>query len=305
MQVTELDHPLKGPDDARLSEFFNQAYGEMYGEYATFKCSIYWRWLYRPGAISLVIENDGRIIAHVGCIPFVARRYGRSVPGTWSVDTYVLSEHRGKGYGTRLQMAAQATRPMFSSFWLSNANSRIKVSMGQTIATTVRVLTLSSDTRSQRSPVEVTAPDPCATAAAAAQYLRTWDFYVERSLEYCAWRFVDQPRAEYRQIRSGAGLALIRRCGPWRKNEGMVGDAFAEDNSCEAVAELLELASGELFRQGCRTVRFACCDAGLADLLGRRSWSTREVMQLHAPGGTIGGRVFLSFSDQDADQFPY
>jgi Acetyltransferase (GNAT) family len=304
VQITELVHPLQAPERARLSEFFNAAYGKSFGEYADFKCSTYWQWLYKPGATSLLLEKEGRVAGHAGCVPFVARQAGRRVPGTWGVDTYVLSEHRRQGYGTRLQMAAHASRPLFSSFWLSDANSRIKLSMGQEIAATVTVLRRPNDAPCRQSSAAVGPPDPPAIAAAADDYLRGWDFYVERSPEYCAWRFVDQPRAEYVQVTCAAGVALVRRCGPWLEGQGAIGDAFPADRSHEAFAELIEVASGELLKRGCGIVRFACSDPELCDLLGRRSWTTSEVMSLHAPKGSISGRVFLSLSDQDVDQFP-
>jgi hypothetical protein len=303
--VTELAYPLEPSAERRLSRLAVAAYSDQFGTDMAFKYPTYWNWLYGYRGRSLVLQNGDELIGHVGCIPFVATYNGQSVRGTWSVDTLVLPDHRRRGYGRRLQAAAQASSPMFASLWTSEANSRIKLSIGQDIVATLPVLLRRRcQEHSHSGDRQLSSPMPHQIEAAADRYLRGWDFSVERSAAYCAWRFCEQPNAAYRQVTSDYGLVMIRRCGPRRPTVGMIGDAFPVDTSAPTLAGLVETACAQLFSEGCEEVIFGCADPVATDLLSKESWDVVRRLHFHVPQGSVSGRVFLSLSDQDIDQYP-
>lgn len=303
LEMREFTYPLEPSDAEKLSGFIKDI-ERQYRVNLGFKYPEYWNWLYRD-ARSLVLEEEGRIVGHVGRVPFLARQDGQPKQGNWSVDTFVLSRYRGNGHGRQLQAAAQERSPIFASVWMSPANSHIKRSIGQEVAATLEVL---CRPRGEQRPVpayQVGSPVPVEIAEAAARRLPDWNFYIERSPEYCAWRFLDQPRAGYRQINCGRGVALARRCGPQRGRAGMIGDAFPADASHEAMEELLESACDHLFSEGCESVRFGSTDPATVEFLLKRGWSHVESMPLHVSKGSVSGSVFLSLSDHDIDQYPW
>ena len=65
-----------------------------------------WKWLYRPDKfdnnIPLVVEKEGKVIAHAGMIPFKIRLNNQVYTAMWYVDFAVLPEFQRKGLGVRL-----------------------------------------------------------------------------------------------------------------------------------------------------------------------------------------------------------
>jgi GNAT superfamily N-acetyltransferase len=70
-----------------------------------------WRWMYRPTFLEsvrppLVMQHEGRVVAHAGMIPFALDLGdGEIKSAAWFVDFAVLPEHQGEGIGKLLTEA--------------------------------------------------------------------------------------------------------------------------------------------------------------------------------------------------------
>lgn len=303
MTVARLVYPFN--DEAMefsLARFMLEAYRQD----ARFKYPHRWRWLYRQDAVSLIVFEDQsrRIVGHLGCVPFVARHNGVRVLGAWSLDLYVLSQFRCRGYARALQSTALSLNSILASYAYSATTKRIKTSIGLQPVATVWILRRRCDRQDVRSRMNTTSPNPDEISKQAMQYLSVWDFWIERSPLYCAWRFCEQPNAGYKQIVCDDGLALIRLCGPHHPGWGMIGDAFPAVRSTDCLMELVNTACGALAEEGCTVVRFATTDVALVERLMSRQWAIAQETHLFVQPGAIRGRVFLSLSDQDGDQYP-
>lgn len=300
--LSRIVYPVDASDTQfRLARFAIEAFGTD----AKLKYPDRWNWLYGSGAVSLIFSEDTRIVGHLGCVPFVAQQRGSRAHGVWSVDLHVLRDYRRQGFATQLQRAAQELSPLVVSFWFAGITKKIKLSLGLMPVTSMWVLQKSSHDPKSFRQVRTGPPEPGEIAAAAAGFLTSWDFYVERSRSYCAWRFRDQPYAEYRQMICDEGLALLRRCGPNRRGAGMIGDAYPTISSKSALPTVVNLACAALLRDGCAVVRFGTTDEVLVRSLASSGWQLAEQMDLFAQPSAISGRVFLSLSDQDVDQYPW
>lgn len=301
MELRPLLYPISDETTRfQLARFIVEAFGAR----TRFKYPTRWNWSYRPGAVSLIVADAHRIVGHLGCTPFVAQNGGRRVAGAWSVDLHVLRPYRGRGWGRRLQSEAQTVNPLLMSFFFADITRRIKVSIGLESAATVWLLRRISTGLAALGRTDIRQPDPALIEKASIPYLSWWSFFVERTNDYCAWRFRDQPVAGYMQIQCDEGLVLIRRCGPVYRGDGMIGDAFPSSQSTTCLSKLVDVACETLFTLGCRAARFACTSAALRDSLIAKGWVTINVMDLYAQPGAVKGPVFLSLSDQDVDHYP-
>lgn len=73
-----------------------------------------------------IIRDHDRIIAQSGAMGIELLVDGSLYPAHWSIDTIVLPEFRGKGYGTALQKENSLQSPFFLSLSMSKKNRRIK-----------------------------------------------------------------------------------------------------------------------------------------------------------------------------------
>ena len=299
-----LEHPLEMNARRQLAAFIDEAYAGR----SEHKFPDRFDWLYGlTGGRHFIARHDGRIVGHVGAVPFIALASETGVcRGHWSVDTIVLPRMRGQGLGLALQRAAASATPLFLSVWMSPGNMAIKRRLGAveigTFTTLQRpVLARAFGTASNGShPI-----DPAMIAAAAARFLPTCAFRIARSLEYCIWRFKDQPNAGYFQVSASDGLALARLCGPKRKGVLMVGDVLCEGG---ATAEVATRVACSVARPDIDTVVFGTAEPEVVSDLESRGWSIHSRMPVLALGTASTNFCYplhLSMSDQDMDQFPW
>jgi hypothetical protein len=91
-----------GIDVEALTQFYRDTYPSRLLEQM-------WRWLYRTSfpnsPFPLVVQEQARIVAHAGGIPFEARLDGRLYRGAWFVDFAIRPDLQRKGIGTQLAVA--------------------------------------------------------------------------------------------------------------------------------------------------------------------------------------------------------
>jgi hypothetical protein len=76
-----------------------------------------WRWLYKlHSGFPLIADDGGRIVAHVGGIPFTARVGGREHRAAWCVDFAVLPGFQRRGLGLRLTEAWMEQSELYVTF---------------------------------------------------------------------------------------------------------------------------------------------------------------------------------------------
>lgn len=296
-----IDYPVAESVQPAIRQFIASAYALN----AEFKYPERWRWCYEQrGGHSFLAWHGSQIVGHVGAMPVVVRCGTREMDALWSVDSFVLPEHRGRGIGKRLQQSASVFGPLFMSVWMSERNWHIKNALGH-VPIASMVLLESPNTRQSVAPYGVGLPDPEGISNASSSALGEFDFFVIRSEEYCHWRYVQQPFAGYLQVTTEYGLSLARKCGPRLPNTGMISDVFC---SAGAVVPLqIESTAQALAESGCDCIRFGTADLGLATALVLRGWTVRSKSDLLVNSDPAGGklrRVFLSLADQDMDQYP-
>ena len=132
-------------DKPAIAEFLQVAYPSRH----QYKFPERWEWQFdnnpfRNGdELPLWLAFDGeRIVGQTGAQLEPVKLGDRSVRVGWSVDTYVLPEYRGRGIGRRLQQANQSHHQVFMSLAMSDANRRIKTSLGATALSPLRVYEL-------------------------------------------------------------------------------------------------------------------------------------------------------------------
>jgi len=120
-------------DKPAIAEFLKTAYPDRY----QYKFPERWEWQFennpfRDGdELPVWLAFDGeRIVGQTGAQLEPMKLGDKSVRVGWSVDTYVLPEYRGQGIGYRLQQANQSHHQVFMSLAMSDANRRIKMSLG-------------------------------------------------------------------------------------------------------------------------------------------------------------------------------
>ncbi len=88
-----------------------------------------WQFYRNPHAAGrspfLVGEIDGRIVALNGFMPASVRFHGAPIEACWSCDTYVSSEHRGKGIGKQLIARVTDRAPLMLGYGISDMSDPI------------------------------------------------------------------------------------------------------------------------------------------------------------------------------------
>lgn len=292
---------------AALERFCSEAYGDR----AQFKYPARWSWVYaRRGALYAVAWDDSTIVGFVGAMTVQAVLTGNVVSAAWSVDNFVLPAYRSQGIGTTLQQKAEAAIPITFSTWLSAENLHIKERLGNVKVCDLTIL-VTTKLPAPDHPYSVAEPRPDVLASVAEQSVSRYDLHVERSAEYCRWRFLDQPLSGYVQLSMDCGTSLLRACGPKRSGVGMIGDVFPVQADPYEAARLIRSSTNWLLSHGCSTVRFGTADPELLELLliSDSNWEVhgQYVILASDPHQQLAGcqLPFFSLSDSDVDQFPW
>jgi len=112
-------------------------YKTVYGSRLKYKYPERWEWLYGKNKLkesqdyNLIVAKEGeRIIGQTGQLIVNSVLFGNVVPLTWSTDTIVLKNRRGRGVGKALQEYSQNTSKIFASLAMSDSNRAIKLKIG-------------------------------------------------------------------------------------------------------------------------------------------------------------------------------
>ncbi len=97
-----------------------------------------WQWLFQdnpfiPKDMGLPIwcAFDGdKVVGHTASMMIPLWLEGQEMPASWSIDTFLSPEYRGKGLGKELQRQNQQANDVFMSLRMSTANRAIKKKMG-------------------------------------------------------------------------------------------------------------------------------------------------------------------------------
>ncbi len=119
-------------DKNAIFEFLEQAYSGR----ARFKFPQRWEWAYERNPFTdgqlpvWIAVVAGRVVGQSAALvePLVVD--GRRYRLGWGVDFYVLPEYRGRGLGTRLQAANNASHEVFMSLSMAAGAARIKETLG-------------------------------------------------------------------------------------------------------------------------------------------------------------------------------
>lgn len=118
-------------DIYKLQKFYYTAYGFQ----ARYRFPERWEWLYKNNPwiqeeqvnIYIAESLDKSILGHTGALNVPCKVLDNKIIISWSIDTIVLPEWRGKGIGKKLQITNQNNNELFASLSMSEANKKIKL----------------------------------------------------------------------------------------------------------------------------------------------------------------------------------
>ncbi len=110
-----------------------------YGDRSHFKLPPRWDWAFgeplqpEPGLLPMVIAvepTSGNVVGQSCFVTHTLRLDGEDLPMMWGADGFLLPSYRGQGLGYEMQRQLHAMGRIFMSLNLSDANRRIKLSLG-------------------------------------------------------------------------------------------------------------------------------------------------------------------------------
>jgi hypothetical protein len=134
-------------DRDAVFDFIRQAYPSRW----QYKIPERWEWAYvenpylEPGELPfwIAVDERGGVAGGTGALVEPLAVSGKELRVGWSVDTFLLPSFRGLGLGRELQRLNDEANPIFMSLSMSEANRRIKTSLGsvalEPVATFVKV----------------------------------------------------------------------------------------------------------------------------------------------------------------------
>lgn len=301
-----LDYTTRDDLSGPLELFILKAYGSR----AKLKYPERWWWLYgQAGSFSVVALDDDVLVGHVGAMTVRLAMSNHTVNACWSIDNFVLPAYRGRGIGTALQQKAESMANVTLSTWVSDSNVSIKDRLGNYVLDTLLIL-VREEVSTDRVDCLIDSPQPTVIAE-SARSLNEYGLFVEREVNYCQWRFVEQPFANYVQLSTDFGISLVRFCGPMRNSTGMIGDVLPRTKDLKESALLVNISAEWILSNGSNTARFGTTDRDLIAVLlnSETGWRVHsEYPILSSDTGQLKRRTaysFFSLSDSDLDQFPW
>lgn len=218
------DNPIT---EAEYISFLEKYYGNETPERLK---RIKWYQDYEKYTILLAIE-DGVVLGQSCAYSVNAIINGKVIEWWWSVDTFVLPSARGKGVGKGLQMNLHSRFENFSSLWYSKANGRIKIRCGAKavcmqkeyyypttsfVSFAIYALVHKMVHKSIKYPILWNNKYICLNSLFSLSpnlryeevnfrqrlnelysymgvYLKQYDFYIDRNIDYLKWKYVDNP----------------------------------------------------------------------------------------------------------------
>lgn len=293
-----------------------------------------WQFFGNPAAAGrspfLVGTLGDEIVAVNGFVPVRARFDGDVTDASWSLDTYVSGEHRGRGFGKALIARVSTRAPVMLGFGISDMSDPIFEKAGWKLDPAMATLFFHSrepglkgiakNLLSQSSRrLRARKPSAVAQVALSAAPSETeldglWDRVssqypnaVERTGRYLAWRYRDAPVLRYRWVtarRDGelCGVLVTRH----HPIESVVVDYAGPLDDPALLASLLEVGCNDLVAEGTRRIRCESNDQGILDELAgigfvRHRTSGRFRVRVNEPSPSTRGNWFVMTGDSDND----
>jgi GNAT superfamily N-acetyltransferase len=304
--------------------------------YAAEKRAVFdWQFLANPQAAGrspfVVGTIDDDIVAVNGLVPVSARAGGEPVAACWSLDTYLCSNHRGRGFGKSLLERVTAHAPLMLGFGISDMSDPIFAKLGWQQDPTMAAMFFHANdvglkglsknlstrlaralrARGGRCAAEFAVECPPPMAELTTLWTGVLSHYpdaVERNGAYLTWRYRDAPVLRYRWVvaRQHGELRalLITRHHPV---ESVVVDYVGRLDEPDLLFALIDFACGDLVEMGTRRIR---CEANHPALLralgaaGFRRYRTAGRFRVHAQAGTAwtpSSHWFVMTGDSDND----
>lgn len=279
-----------------------------------------------PGPSPFIVGvSGGEIVAVNGLMSVVARVHGVAQTACWSLDTYVSSAHRGRGFGKALIARVTEASPTMLGFGISDLSDPILEKAGwvaDPAMTTVfyhanetglrgiakNLLTRSSrGLRARRAGTiaQIAVSPPPAAEELDETWARVCEHYpnaVVRDGRYLGWRYRDAPKLRYRWVtarRDGVLLgALITRHHPV---ESAVVDYVGPLDDPSTLASLLEVGCGDLVASGTQRIRCESNDPAVLEELLAVGFVRARVSGRFRVHAAVPGRWFVMTGDSDND----
>lgn len=306
------------------------------GRYAAEKRAVFdWQFLANPhaaGRSPFIVGTIGDdIVAINGLVPVSARAGGEPVAACWSLDTYLCSDHRGRGFGKSLLERVTAHAPVMLGFGISDMSDPIFAKLGWQQDATMAAMFFHADevglkgfsknlsTRFSRSlrarrgrcAAEFAVERPVPMAELATLWTGVLSHYpnaVERNGAYLTWRYRDAPVLRYRWVAARHNdelrALLITRHHPV---ESVLADYVGPLDEPDLLLALVDFACSDLAEMGTRRIR---CEANHPAVLralgsaGFRRYHTAGRFRVHAQAGTAwtpSAHWFVMTGDSDND----
>ena len=241
MNIQIVDLSLSGYSEKEYLDFLlkfhkNDAVYRCYNRGIWYKMTL--------GYIIIIAVIDGKIVGQASAYKTTVIIKGKKENLWWGVDTYVLSEYRGKGIGKKLQLYLHEHYPNFSSIWYSPTNGIVKKKCGANelfkvqfnyfpVSKFLGVILELAIQKIFHKKIIIHSRIPfvyfyfnklfkksCKYSEIAfnevdfnfiKKSLRQFDFYVERSYDYMYWKYVLNPSLRYiiLKVEKGNGMAYV------------------------------------------------------------------------------------------------
>jgi GNAT superfamily N-acetyltransferase len=228
------------------------------------------------------------IVAVNGILPVSIRFGGERLVASWSLDTYVSADHRGRGFGKALIARVSSAAPVMLGFGISDMSDPILAKAGWTLDASMatmfyhaneiglkgfakNLLTRSSRTLRSRKASALSdirlepAPPAHELDALWSRVASQFPNAVERSAKYLTWHYRDAPVLRYRWVtarRDGelCGVLITRH----HEHESVVVDYLGPLDDPALIGSLIEVGCADLVASATRRVR---CETNASAIL--------------------------------------
>lgn len=293
-----------------------------------------WQFLANPQAAGqspfIVGTVDDDIVAVNGLMPVSARAGGKPVAACWSVDTYVSSRLRGRGFGKSLLEQVTACAPVMLGFGISDKSDPLFAKLGWRLDPTMATMFFHANelglkgasknlltrlSRVWRRRRGCAAEFAVESSVPMSELATLWDSVlghypnaVERNGAYLTWRYRESPVLHYRWVtarQDGELRALL--ITRHHAQESVVADYVGPLDQPGLLAGLVDFACHDLVNVGTQRIRCEANHPAVLDALaaaGFRRYHTANRFRVFAQAGTPwtpSEHWFVMTGDSDND----
>ncbi len=330
-------------DIEKLKVFYEKAFGNK----SKYKYPERWQWHYKQYDLCeenklplfIAINEQGNIIGHTAASNVAFKLYDSTYRLSWSVDTIVFPEHRGKGIGIKLQKINQDNAEIFASLSMSEANRQIKIKLGarkgpvsevliKKIAfeknfTSLLVSLIQKSNKKGHIKSNFIIDEP-QNAVFGNEESVLWeklrldyDLAVERNAPYLNWRYKDQPFTQHLCIRAYnkehelTGLTIYRITEEATPKGAIILEILCKTDDISLIQSMILRTEDHLKLQGINQIMVASSNIKTINTLKNLGYIKIDENGLiiytnknAAANINKDTKALLTLGDQDWDEFP-